>query len=149
MLDSLTISGSETARKKLEEMGEKAVKLGVKISGADWGEEFVRFVASDTGRQLFEAQGHVGQSLDDNIRTFVNRVHGNYIAAQRPIAFQGPIGQAVGLFQTYQFNLLQQVFRLVENKEKLPAALLIRDSRQSFWTARNSGFPSNKYTYCW
>jgi hypothetical protein len=123
MLDSLSISGSETA-KKLEEMGEKAVKLGVKISGADWGEEFVRFVASDSARQLFEALGHSGQGLDDNIRTFVNRVHGNYIAAQRPIAFQGPIGQAIGLFQTYQFNLLQQVFRMVENKEKLPAALL-------------------------
>ena len=123
MLDHLTIAANPTI-KKLEEAGEKAVKLGVKISRSDWAEEFVRFVASDTGRQLFEALGHTGQSLDDNIRTFVNRVHGNYIAAQRPIAFQGPIGQAVGLFQTYQFNLLQQVFRMVENKEKLPTALL-------------------------
>ncbi len=123
MLDSMSIAGSETV-KKLEEMGEKAVKLGVKISRADWGEEFVRFVASDTARQLFEAQGFVGRALEDNIRTFVNRVHGNYIASQRPIAFQGPIGQAVGLFQTYQFNLMQQVFRYVENKEALPLALL-------------------------
>lgn len=123
MLDNLTIAGNESV-KKLEEMGNAAVKLGVKISGSDWAEEFVRFVASDTGRQLFEALGHSGQSLDDNIRTFVNRVHGNYIAAQRPVAFQGPIGQAIGLFQTYQFNLMQQVFRMVENKEKLPLALL-------------------------
>lgn len=123
MLNSLTIAGSETA-KKLEELGEKAVKLGVKISRSDWSEEFVRFVASDTARQLFEAQGVVGRALDDNIRTFVNRVHGNYISAQRPVAFQGPIGQAVGLFQTYQFNLLQQVFRYVENREALPLAML-------------------------
>lgn len=123
MLNSLTISGSETAR-KLEEMGERAVQFGVKISRADWGEEFVRFVASRTADKLFEALGHSGQMLDDSIRTFVNRVHGNYIAAQRPVAFQGPIGQAIGLFQTYQFNLLQQVFRYVENREALPLASL-------------------------
>ena len=45
------------------------------------------------------------------INTFVNRVEGNYIAAQRPGIFQGPVGQAIGLFQTYQFNLMQQLFR--------------------------------------
>lgn len=123
MLSNLTIAGSETV-KKLEEMGEKAVKLGVKISRADWAEEFVRFVASRTADKLFSSLGHSGQALDDNIRTFVNRVHGNYLSAQRPIAFQGPIGQAVGLFQTYQFNLMQQVFRYVANQEKLPLAML-------------------------
>jgi hypothetical protein len=123
MLSNLTIAGSTTV-KKLEEMGEKAVKLGVKISRADWAEEFVRFVASRTADKLFSALGHSGQALDDNIRTFVNRVHGNYLAAQRPVAFQGPIGQAVGLFQTYQFNLMQQTFRYVANQEKLPLAML-------------------------
>jgi hypothetical protein len=45
------------------------------------------------------------------INTFVNRTQGNYLASQRPMAFQGPIGQAMGLFQTYQFNLIQQLLR--------------------------------------
>jgi hypothetical protein len=45
------------------------------------------------------------------INTFVNRTQGNYLASQRPVLFQGPLGQAMGLFQTYQFNMLQQVFR--------------------------------------
>lgn len=123
MLNYLTISGNESV-KKLEEMGNRAVELGVKISRADWAEEYIRFVTSRTADKLFSALGYSGRQLDDNIRTFVNRVHGNYIASQRPIAFQGPIGQAIGLFQTYQFNLLQQVFRYTENKEKLPLALL-------------------------
>jgi len=31
--------------------------------------------------------------LQQQVRTFVNRVHGNYVSSQRPVAFQGPIGQ--------------------------------------------------------
>ena len=47
------------------------------------------------------------------IRTFVNRTQGNYLASQRPLLFKGPLGQTVGLFQTYQFNLMQQLLRHV------------------------------------
>ena len=47
------------------------------------------------------------------INNFVNRVEGNTIATQRPGLFQGPIGQAIGLFQSYQFNMLQNMFRYV------------------------------------
>ena len=75
-------------------------------------------------RQLGTANGQSGQQLIDNIGTFVNRVHGNYIASQRPIAFQGPVGQAMSLFQTYQFNMLQQLFRYVENGEAKTLAIL-------------------------
>lgn len=87
------------------------------ISGSNFSRSFIHFVAADTGRQIFEAAGLQGQELLDNIQTFAHRVQGNYVAAQRPVAFQGPIGQAVGLFQTYQFNLMQQVLRHIENGE--------------------------------
>jgi hypothetical protein len=39
--------------------------------------------------------------------------------------FQGPIGQAVGLFQTYQFNLMQQLFRYVGEGGNKSAAMLL------------------------
>ena len=47
------------------------------------------------------------------VNTFVNRTQGNYLASQRPNMFAGPVGQAIGLFQTYQFNLMQQMLRYV------------------------------------
>jgi len=59
------------------------------------------------------------------INTFVNRTQGNYLAAQRPMMFHGPIGQAVGLFQTYQFNLLQQLLRHVGEGHSKDAMTLL------------------------
>jgi len=123
MLDNLTVAGSETAS-VLSKKAQRAAEIGAKLTGSDWAEQYTRLVSFDVARQLFEAKGYLGRELDDNIRTFINRVHGNYIASQRPVAFQGPIGAAVGLFQTYQFNLLQQLFRYIENKEVLPQAML-------------------------
>jgi hypothetical protein len=67
-------------------------------------------------------------SVDEGIafiNTFVNRTQGNMLASQRPLMFQGAAGQAIGLFQTYQFNLMQQLFRHVgEGTAKDTATLL-------------------------
>lgn len=124
MIDQLTLPyGKFTESESLQKL-KNATKLGAKLSGSEYSEEFGRFIAADVARQIFEATGAEGQTLTDNISTFVNRVHGNYVASQRPVAFQGPIGQAIGLFQTYQFNLLQQVFRYVENGEGKTLAIL-------------------------
>ena len=59
------------------------------------------------------------------INTAVNRTQGNFLASQRPGVFQGPIGQAIGLFQTYQFNLMQQLFRYVGEGQGKDAAMLL------------------------
>lgn len=94
-----------------------------KYSGANLSETFTSWMAADVGRQLFQAIGFDGKELTDNISSFVNRVKGNLVSSQRPVAFQGPIGQAVGLFQTYQFNLFQQLLRYMENGEKKAIAM--------------------------
>lgn len=101
-----------------------AVDTASKFTGSQWTENFVRFMAADVARQIYTAAGTTGTDLIDNIGTFVNRVHGNYIASQRPVAFQGPIGQAASLFQTYQFNLFQQLFRYVEDGEHKTLGLM-------------------------
>jgi hypothetical protein len=44
-------------------------------------------------------------------------VQGNYVTSQRPVIFQGTTGAAVSLFQTYAFNVLQQLYRHVEGKD--------------------------------
>jgi hypothetical protein len=93
----------------------KAGDFGEVITGNKLAEEFNRFVAADVMKQMtdvaVEAGVMTGKESLAYINTFVNRTQGNYLASQRPMMFSGPVGQAIGLFQTYQFNLLQQMFR--------------------------------------
>lgn len=97
-----------------------AIEKGSTITGNNFSEEFTRFVSADVMRQMTEPlvqAGRIGvKEQNAFISSFVNRVQGNYIASQRPIVFQGTTGAAVGLFQTYAFNVLQQLFRHVENR---------------------------------
>jgi len=85
----------------------------IPVLGTNWTQKFIHFIVADVGKQIFEAAGQSGKELEANLMTFANRVQGNYVASQRPIAFQGPLGSAISLFQTYQFNLAQQLFRYI------------------------------------
>ena len=122
-MDNLTMTGKETIQTaegkvklvhdKLKDWADK----GEKWTGNRHAEEMNRFVAADVMMQITDIaikQGVMSprQRLS-YINTFVNRTQGNYLAAQRPGMFKGPIGQSIGLFQTYQFNLMQQLLRHV------------------------------------
>lgn len=118
-------SGINKVVSKLRRAGD----LGEKITGNKLAEEFNRFVAADVMKQMTDVAVSRGLMTPKEqlayIRTFVNRTQGNYLASQRPNMFQGPIGQAIGLFQTYQFNLMQQMLRYVgEGKAKDAMTLL-------------------------
>jgi hypothetical protein len=135
ILDDFTLQGTETVGDlnsriqrgfaKARELGDK----GEKLTGNTFAEEFNRFVSADVMRQITDVAVDAGvisqREARAYINTFVNRVEGNIIASQRPLIFQGPIGQAVGLFQSYQFNLMQNLFRYVgEGRAKDVATLL-------------------------
>lgn len=98
---------------KLRSAGDK----GELITGNRLAEDFNRFVAADVMKQLTDVAVANGVMTSKEalayINTFVNRTQGNYLAAQRPQMFQGALGQSMGLFQTYQFNLMQQLLRHV------------------------------------
>jgi len=100
---------------------EAAVEKGAKITGNEFAEQFTRFVAADVMRQLtapvVAAKKMTEREANAYISSFVNRVQGNYISSQRPVLFQGTTGAAIGLFQTYSFNVLQQLFRHMENRD--------------------------------
>jgi hypothetical protein len=108
----------KTPLPKWKEKLEAAMDKGGKITGNDWAEQFTRFVSADVMRQLSEPLVQAGkmtaQEQDAYISIFVNRVQGNYVPSQRPIIFQGTTGGAIGLFQTYAFNVYQQLFRHIE-----------------------------------
>lgn len=85
---------------------------------ADWMETTTRKVAMFTGatiaKRLYPELGDAGVTLF--ARNFMDRVIGNYHAAQRPIFFQGTIGTAMGLFQTYMLTFAQGMYRQLELK---------------------------------
>lgn len=107
---------------------DNAVEKVATLTGNNWAEKFTRFVTADTMRQLTEPLVRAGvideKIANSYIGTFVNRVQGNYVSSQRPIIFQGVLGGAVSLFQTYSFNLLQQLLRHVENKDTRAVATM-------------------------
>jgi hypothetical protein len=120
-LDSITFTGKESIASwdsrvnKLHTSLRDLANKGERWTGNRLAEEFNRFVAADVMKQLTDVAVTRGLMQPKEalayINTFVNRTQGNYLAAQRPMMFQGPIGQAIGLFQTYQFNLIQQLLR--------------------------------------
>ena len=121
-LDNLSFNGSDVGAwaEKVKGVHNNIAELantGEKWTGNKLAEEFNRFVAADVMKQMTDVaveRGLMGAKEQlAYINTFVNRTQANYLASQRPGMFQGPIGQAIGLFQTYQFNLIQQMLRHV------------------------------------
>lgn len=137
-LDAIAIRAGDTGKQLNERLqngfsiakGAKQVgNLGEKLTGNKVAEEFNRFMAADFMKQITEIAVKHG-IMDDKaalsyINTFVNRTNGNFLASQRPILFQGPIGQAIGLFQTYQFNMIQQLLRHVGEGQSKNAATMM------------------------
>lgn len=125
MQDAITLPmGKFSGESSLMANASKAVELGRRLSGTNLTNAFLEFSTANIGRTLGEAAGLSDKALMDFTIQFSNRVKGNNIASQRPVAFQGPIGQAVGLFQTYQFNMMQQLFRYVQDGEGKTLAML-------------------------
>lgn len=129
-LDAMTLNGMESVSDmskklaKLDESWEAFAKWGEKATGNKWAEQFNRLLAADTMKQITEVAVKNGL-MDEKtawayVSMFSKRVNGVIRAAERPLMFQGPIGQAMGLFQSYQMNLIQQTFRHIgEGKGKV------------------------------
>lgn len=145
LMDDLVITGTETEtalRKKLSNALEKARKLqdtnkSTKYASTvvnplrlnQFTEDLNRFMAADISRQIGELAVEAGVISPREIpviqNTFVNRTQVNLNRSQRPMVFQGPVGMALGLFQSYQFNMMQQLFRYVQPGQRKTAAMLM------------------------
>lgn len=135
VIENLTLQGGESAlvlNEKLKGALDGAKKIGdfgEKITGNKFTEQLNRFVAADVMRQLTDVAIEGGlmtaREARSYINTFVNRTQVNLTASQRPLAFQGPLGMALGLFQSYQFNMMQQLFRYVQPGSRKAAAQLL------------------------
>ena len=134
-LDDLTFNPKESLNSWDSRLNQTHAKLkaagdkGEQFTGNKLAEEFNRFVAADVMKQMTDVAVSrnlmTGKEQLAYVNTFVNRTQGNYLAAQRPMMFQGPVGQAIGLFQTYQFNLMQQMLRHVGEGHSKDAMTLL------------------------
>ena len=135
LLDISTIKGTETAAQleaksaQMFALFRKIGDFGEKWTGNKLAEEMNRFVSANIMDQITSIgvkRGIIDQaSADSMVNTFVNRTQGNMVASQRPQMFQGPVGQAIGLFQTYQFNIMQQLLRYVGEGSRKDALTLM------------------------
>lgn len=86
---------------------------------AEISEKYVRELSFATGVSLAK-KAYPGLSDSGVVtfaRNFVDTAVGNYNPAQRPALFQGTIGTAMGLFQTYMVTLMQQIYRKAELRD--------------------------------
>jgi hypothetical protein len=85
---------------------------------ADYTESLTRKVAMNTGailaKRLYPELDDAGVTIF--ARDFMDKSIGNFHAAQRPVMFQGTLGVALGLFQTYMWTLGQNLYRHLEHK---------------------------------
>lgn len=135
VMENLTLTGTETPTilgGKIQQaisLAKGLAEKGEVWSGNKLAEEFNRFTAVDCMRQITDiglARGAITESDQlAYMNTFLNRTQGNTLASQRPLMFQGAVGQAIGLFQSYQFNMMQQLFRHVGEGTAKDSAMLL------------------------
>ena len=126
MMDDLAYRPNIAPKQWVEKLSNATEKVAT-FTGNNFSEDFTRFVSADVMRAMSDPLVQAGKMTvkEQNayISTFVNRVQGNYVTSQRPIIFQGTTGAAVSLFQTYAFNVLQQLLRHTQAGDKKTLAV--------------------------
>lgn len=149
-LDNLTLSGSESVAdmnsktQKIRDLWEKTVNAGAKVTGNNITERLSKAYGIAAIKEVTDIAVKHGV-MDNNtawsyINTFNARVNGVIRASERPLMFQGPVGQAIGLFQSYQMNLLQQIFRNVGEGNKKALAYMAGMQGSIFGASSLPGF---------
>lgn len=144
MIDDLTLSAKTLTDAELNTKLEAALDFARKWTGNNVAEEYTRFVAAHAARKLTDAAMAAGLIKSKAVastywNTAVNRVHGVNIASQRAVVFQGVIGQSIGMFMTYQHNLMQQLFRYASAGDS-PAMVALAASQFGLYGAQ--GLPA-------
>lgn len=114
---------------------------GIGVAFSDGAEVLSRRAAFATG--VVDGMKKYGFKLgaDDTAlyiyaKDFMDRAIGNYMPHQRPVAFQGSLGAAIGLFQTYMLTFAQDMYRHLETRDFAALGSVM------MWQASVFGIPS-------
>ena len=91
-----------------------------KINGSNAIDDFNRAITARVADKLALQSGLAEGSLDHRafIHNFISNVEGTVISSQRPQIFNGVVGQAIGLFQSYSLHMSQNLFRNLADGNK-------------------------------
>lgn len=79
---------------------------------------WMQIMAHEVADRMVRTAGLTDERLISSVRSqFSKRVNGNYTASQRGALLQGPLGHAMGLFQTWTLGVAQNFMRYAGNKE--------------------------------
>lgn len=87
--------------------------------GSDASEKVTRELAYLVGYEIAMKKfpNSAKEVYEEAANLFTSRAIGNYVARQRPVMFQGSLGQTIGLFQTFFWTVSQNMYRYIENKD--------------------------------
>ena len=107
----------------IQHMSEVLPSVGHKFGKGEWTlgrvsmalgtatEEFVRGVSAIARFNMAKAQGMDEKAAMVAAARFVDATSGRYTKAGKPAAFQGAIGETVGMFKTYMSVFMQNAFQ--------------------------------------
>ena len=124
--DFSSLNGRHTLR-DVQQKIDDFMKIAQKPFMHRLAEDMSRLLVAHAFKQVAELRGYKGEEMYSVIRNAVDRVHGIHRAHGRFQLFNGVVGQSLGLFQTYMWNVAQQMLRHVENgksAELLKAAFM-------------------------
>lgn len=108
------INGSPSGKTFMEKNG----VVGAASMLADKSENFSRAWANFVGDRVARRIGFTDVQLIDNYaHDFANKLIADYNPTNRPEIFQGPVGNTIGLFQSYIFNYYGNLFRGIETRD--------------------------------
>lgn len=100
----------------------------------------LKLYTADAVYQVGKAAGLKPSEIKTLAQSMISRVNGNYIPSQRPVIFQGPVGHAIGLFQTFTFAVMQNLFKYVEEGDKAALAAFVGLQTLTFGAQSNPVF---------
>lgn len=111
-----------------------------KYNGYQLADDFSKFLVAWSVKEVGRLRGMGDDELFTAISSSVDKVQGVYRATQRGELFNGVIGQAVGLFQNYTINWLQNGLRNLELGERGHLAVMAAAQASLFGVRSLPGF---------
>lgn len=107
---------------KFKENGSKLLDAIYSVN--DQSNLFVQYAALNVAEKLGTAAGLSGSDLVSFMHTFNRRANSIASSTQKPRLFQGGIGMGIGLYQSYMFHMINNIFRYAESGNKAAPALI-------------------------
>lgn len=120
--DYSSLNGRHTLNTVQQKVDQLAT-FGSKFTLHQKSEDMSRFIVAWSMKRIGEARGLDEDEIFALARNAVDKVQGVYRAHSRVQLFNGVVGQSIGLFQTYMFNVAQYMTRHIAEGAGKEAAL--------------------------